>query len=100
MEFPDNMDFNVALLPDFTKWFENIEDKKLQASIILHLSLIEKGFFKHCNGIGPDIFECEIRNHCWIYYFKESKNILIIEGCLDKDRQEVIERVREKYDAY
>ena len=68
--------------------------EKLKASIILQLSLIEKGIFKYCSEIGLDIFECGIKNEYRIYYSKDDKNILIIDGCFEKDHQEVYQKVQ------
>jgi len=100
MDLSDNMDFNVGLLPEFTRWFEGINDKELRASIVLYLSLLEKGRLTSFNEIGSDIFEFEVHDQCWIFYFKVGQDISIIEGCFPSGRCEAIDRILDEYNGY
>lgn len=97
------MQFKIELLEDFTKWFGSIQDKKLKAVILLNLSLIESGKLKSCKEIGLgglNIFEYEIKDECWFYFSKQKQNIFIIDGCLNSDREETVERILEEYNGY
>jgi putative addiction module killer protein len=74
----------------FTEWIESIQDKQVQARVLIRLRRLKSGLFGDCESVGEGILELRERHGAGIrIYFGRHGGTIVILLCGGTKRTQV-----------
>jgi len=79
----------VNITSEFNEWVNALKDNEAKAVILKRLRQIEKKDFGEFQSVKSKVFELEINSGPGyrIYFYHTDKVVVILNGCLEKDRK-------------
>lgn len=89
--------FTIKTLPQFSAWFEQLPDKRVQVQIGARIRRLSAGLFGDCHSVGDGVSELRVHLGAgWRVYFtrRGEQVIVLLAGGSKRSQQADIERAK------